>query len=282
MEYKSLRQELIAIPRVAKLLPRFVQVCRDLSEFWSFIKPKFATYAERRDYLRNQFDPLMTMLETESRTPSDAGITATVQSVSPGYIQEAWHKALERRATARQAFDENLTSYKHPQNGVPGLFWYNAFLVASNGTESRLGSLTADWERFTEWKRVESEDEPRRVSLETRCLIQVALYALAIKPNGPEHPGSRRPGRRQERFHKAAGILPVEADDLSPGDNLFSSLPRVSDDKTRNGAPLERSGLLEELFVGARHSRHEPLRFLTPGTHWHDAIVCLPGTNWKN
>jgi type I restriction enzyme R subunit len=67
---------------------------------------------------------------------------------------------------AKQAFDENLTSYKHELNGVPQLFWYNAFLIASNGTESRVGSLTADWERFFEWKRVEREDEPRRVSLE--------------------------------------------------------------------------------------------------------------------
>jgi hypothetical protein len=68
-------------------------------EFWSFIKPKFGTYAERREYLRNEFDPLLTMLESESRTPSDAAITATVQAVSSSYIQEAWHKALERRAT---------------------------------------------------------------------------------------------------------------------------------------------------------------------------------------
>jgi hypothetical protein len=67
---------------------------------------------------------------------------------------------------AKQAFDENSTSYKHEQNGVPPLFWYNAFVIASNGTESRVGSLTADWERFFEWKRVEREDEPRRVSLE--------------------------------------------------------------------------------------------------------------------
>jgi type I restriction enzyme R subunit len=67
---------------------------------------------------------------------------------------------------ARQAFDENLTSYKHLQNGIPALFWYNAFLIASNGADSRVGSLTADWDRFTEWKRIEREDEPRRVSLE--------------------------------------------------------------------------------------------------------------------
>ena len=67
---------------------------------------------------------------------------------------------------ARAAFDDNLTSYKHPQNGIPTLFAYNALLIASNGTDSSVGSLTADWDRFFEWKRIEREDEPRRVSLE--------------------------------------------------------------------------------------------------------------------
>jgi type I restriction enzyme R subunit len=65
---------------------------------------------------------------------------------------------------ARAAFDENLTHYKQQ---IPALFWFNALLIASNGTDSRVGSLTADWERFFEWKRIEREDEPRRVSLET-------------------------------------------------------------------------------------------------------------------
>jgi type I restriction enzyme R subunit len=64
---------------------------------------------------------------------------------------------------ARAAFDENLTHYKQQ---IPQLFWFNAMLIASNGTDSRVGTLTADWERFFEWKRIESEDEPRRVSLE--------------------------------------------------------------------------------------------------------------------
>ncbi|MCB1802770.1 MAG: type I restriction endonuclease subunit R [Gammaproteobacteria bacterium] len=64
---------------------------------------------------------------------------------------------------ARAAFDENLTHYKQQ---VPALFWFNALLIASNGTDSRVGSLTADWGRWVEWKRVEREDEPRRVSLE--------------------------------------------------------------------------------------------------------------------
>jgi type I restriction enzyme R subunit len=64
---------------------------------------------------------------------------------------------------ARAAFDENLTHYKA---SIPALFWYNAFLIASNGTDSRVGSLTTDWDRFFEWKRIEREDEARRVSLE--------------------------------------------------------------------------------------------------------------------
>jgi type I restriction enzyme R subunit len=64
--------------------------------------------------------------------------------------------------SARAAFDENLTSYKHPQNGIPAMFVFNAMLIASNGTDSRVGSLTADWERFFEWKRIEREDDPRR------------------------------------------------------------------------------------------------------------------------
>ncbi len=64
---------------------------------------------------------------------------------------------------ARAAFDENLTHYRQQ---IPALFWSNALLVASNGTDSRVGSLTADWGRWVEWKRIEREDEPRRVSLE--------------------------------------------------------------------------------------------------------------------
>jgi type I restriction enzyme, R subunit len=64
---------------------------------------------------------------------------------------------------ARNAFENNLTSYK---SDIPQLFVYNALLIASNGTDSRVGSLTADWERFFEWKRIEHENEPRRVSLD--------------------------------------------------------------------------------------------------------------------
>jgi hypothetical protein len=93
------RRELMAIPRVVKVLPNCVRACRDLAEFWSFIQPKFPSYAQRRSYLRDEFDPLLTLLECESRTPSDAVIAATVAQVDSAFIRETWEKALERRTT---------------------------------------------------------------------------------------------------------------------------------------------------------------------------------------
>ena len=62
------------------------------------------------------------------------------------------------------AYNDNLRDYKQT---IPHLFWYNALILLSNGTDSKVGSLTASWEHFAEWKRVHSEDEPPKVSLET-------------------------------------------------------------------------------------------------------------------
>ena len=62
------------------------------------------------------------------------------------------------------AYNDNLRDYKQT---IPHLFWYNAFILLSNGTDSKVGSLTASWEHFAEWKRVYSEDESPIVSLET-------------------------------------------------------------------------------------------------------------------
>ena len=50
---------------------------------------------------------------------------------------------------------------------IPHLFWPNALIILSNGSQSRVGNVTAGWEHFAEWKKVGSEDEAGRVSLET-------------------------------------------------------------------------------------------------------------------
>jgi hypothetical protein len=96
--YQALRRELIGIPKIAKHLPQCVQACRTLLEFWGFIQPKFRSYAERTTFLREQFEPLLTILEAETRSPSDASVSAAVTTVNLEFIHDAWTKALERRA----------------------------------------------------------------------------------------------------------------------------------------------------------------------------------------
>jgi type I site-specific restriction-modification system R (restriction) subunit len=58
----------------------------------------------------------------------------------------------------------NLRDYR---DTIPQIFWYNAFIILSNGHESRIGSMTAGWEHFFEWKKIRSEDEKGAISLET-------------------------------------------------------------------------------------------------------------------
>ena len=56
----------------------------------------------------------------------------------------------------RSAFDDNLTNYR---NEIAQLFLCNAFCVLSNAIDTRVGSLTAEWEHFFTWLRAESEKE---------------------------------------------------------------------------------------------------------------------------
>ncbi len=62
------------------------------------------------------------------------------------------------------AYKHNLKDYK---NTIPHLFWYNAFIILSNGSEAKIGSITAGWEHFADWKRINDEGEQGIVSLET-------------------------------------------------------------------------------------------------------------------
>ena len=97
--YRQLRQELVANPLLKDKLPRFVRTCRTLDEFWPLIKEKDGTYAGRRQYLGEQFDPVLTFLEQHAATPGDEPIAAVLAKVDAPHVAAAWQKALERRAT---------------------------------------------------------------------------------------------------------------------------------------------------------------------------------------
>lgn len=96
-DFNRIRRDLLASPKIAKLLPQCVHAYRSLSEFWGFIKGRFGTYAERTEFLRTEFNPLLLMLESETCSPSDGVISAAVTKVNLDYIYEAWTKTIERR-----------------------------------------------------------------------------------------------------------------------------------------------------------------------------------------
>jgi type I restriction enzyme R subunit len=62
------------------------------------------------------------------------------------------------------AYYGNLKDYK---GTIPQLFWYNGLVMLSNGSDTRVGSVTAPWEHLNEWKKITSEGEEGVVSLET-------------------------------------------------------------------------------------------------------------------
>lgn len=63
----------------------------------------------------------------------------------------------------QDAYTNNYTDYL---DTIPHLFYYNAFLILSNGVESKVGTLGSKYEFFHEWKRL-SEQEQGSVALET-------------------------------------------------------------------------------------------------------------------
>lgn len=56
----------------------------------------------------------------------------------------------------RNAYDDNLSTYK---TEIPQLFLTNAFCVLSNAIETKVGSITAEWEHFFNWLRADDEKE---------------------------------------------------------------------------------------------------------------------------
>lgn len=96
-EYKRLRRELLSNPKVKDELPEFVQNCRSLRQFWSFIKSESGNYEGRRRFIWSRFAPALNKLERGLESPADDSITEALASLDAGHVDRIWHKALERK-----------------------------------------------------------------------------------------------------------------------------------------------------------------------------------------
>lgn len=63
----------------------------------------------------------------------------------------------------RNAYTDNITDYK---DTIPHVFHHNAFIILSNGTDAKVGTVTSPFKFFLDWKRI-TEEEEGIVSLDT-------------------------------------------------------------------------------------------------------------------
>ncbi|MFC0179529.1 type I restriction endonuclease subunit R [Thorsellia kenyensis] len=126
---------------------------------------------------------------------SQMSITGEIETRRPdliGFVNGLPIVFIELKASHKNlltAYKNNLSDYK---NTIPQLFVYNQIIILSNGVQSKVGSISSQWEHFAEWKKIESENEKRRVSLEvvirgvcepTRLLDIVENFTLFVKTN---------------------------------------------------------------------------------------------------
>jgi hypothetical protein len=97
-DYKKLRRRLMTDHRSTDAVPTFVRTCRDTSQFWAYIKGRWAHYAERRTEIYEAFAPLLDVLEGNEH-PADQATTEALSSLDAEHVVKAWEKALNRRAT---------------------------------------------------------------------------------------------------------------------------------------------------------------------------------------
>ena len=62
-EFQELREKIISQNEFYDYIPDFLFNCRTLDQFWYYIKPKFSHYDERRKFLQDELNPLLSSLE---------------------------------------------------------------------------------------------------------------------------------------------------------------------------------------------------------------------------
>jgi Abortive infection C-terminus len=98
-EFQRTRSELLEHPRLRDRLPRFVRTHRDFKQLWPHFKQISETYRGRREYIWNEFGPLLAELEPKAEAPGDERVAASLAVLSSAAVRSAWQTALERRVS---------------------------------------------------------------------------------------------------------------------------------------------------------------------------------------
>lgn len=111
-----------------------------------------------RDYRNNEFlavRQLEVSGELHNRRPDVIGFVNGIPLV--------FFELKAHAVDLRSAYEDNLKDYK---DTIPHLFYHNAFIILSNGTDAKVGTITSPYKYFLDWKRI-TEEEEGIVSLDT-------------------------------------------------------------------------------------------------------------------
>lgn len=97
--YTELRRELRADLGMRPLLPSFINSCRDLPQFWGYIKNISGQWEPRRQHVRDALNPLFDYVEGTDRKPVDAVASDALAKFDADGVAALWQKALDRRHT---------------------------------------------------------------------------------------------------------------------------------------------------------------------------------------
>lgn len=124
-EYRYLRDLFLKDSDINKLLPEFIRTKRSLNEFWEFIKRKFGHYNERREFLWESFDPVLSYIEGKRNIPSEKLISEALKKFDENTIHREWEKALKRvkddpegAITSARALLESVCKFILDEKGI--------------------------------------------------------------------------------------------------------------------------------------------------------------------
>jgi len=149
-DYIQIRNELVNIPKIKDKLPPFVFSCSNLDEFWVWIRPKFSTYEQRREFLKSAFEPSLEYLENEK-----TGILDSVQELTekiPHVDDEA--KSMAEAYTILHLLENQLRKFIMEKLQVKYSYdWWEKGVsskIRDNCTDRKKKELESPWHEVEE------------------------------------------------------------------------------------------------------------------------------------
>lgn len=97
VEYRRLRTVVLDHPLLGPLAPPLLRRYRNLAEFWAFIKEQSPTYAGRRTFLREAFEPLHAEIDS-GLDPISGDVELKLRGLGSDFVADVWRKARARCA----------------------------------------------------------------------------------------------------------------------------------------------------------------------------------------